>query len=53
MEENGTKNSEEEAAATPSVGENSAPDLGKFKSVDALLRAYGELEAEFTAAVKS
>ena len=24
------------------------PDLGKFKSVDALLRAYGELEAEFT-----
>ena len=48
MEENGTKNSEEEAAATPSVGENSAPDLGKFKSVDALLRAYGELEAEFT-----
>ena len=48
MEENGTKNSEEEAAATPSVGENSAPDLGKFKSVDAPLRAYGELEAEFT-----
>ena len=38
MEENGTKNSEEEAAATPSVGENSAPDLGKFKSVDALFR---------------
>ena len=25
-----------------------APDLGKFKSVDALVRAYGELEAEFT-----
>lgn len=25
-----------------------APDLGKFKSVDALLRAYKELEAEFT-----
>ena len=24
------------------------PDLGKFKSVDALLRAYSELEAEFT-----
>lgn len=24
------------------------PDLGKFKSVDALVRAYGELESEFT-----
>ena len=24
------------------------PDLGKFKSVDALMHAYGELEAEFT-----
>ena len=22
------------------------PDLGKFKSVDALVRAYGELESE-------
>ena len=28
--------------------ENAAPDLGKFKSVEALVRAYGELEAEFT-----
>lgn len=26
----------------------SETDLGKFKSVDALMRAYGELEAEFT-----
>ncbi|MDE7330319.1 MAG: hypothetical protein K2N30_04460 [Clostridia bacterium] len=25
-----------------------APDLGKFKSVDALLKAYSALEAEFT-----
>ena len=24
------------------------PDLGKFKSVDARVRAYGELESEFT-----
>ena len=32
-------------------GENAgegAPSLGKFKSVDALVRAYGELESEFT-----
>lgn len=29
-------------------GPEKAVDLGKFKSVDALLRAYGELEAEFT-----
>ncbi len=38
-EENVTQ-TEEQAADQPS--------LGKFKSVDALLRAYGELEAEFT-----
>ncbi len=42
MEENELQNSEAEAAR------ESVPDLGKFKSVDALLRAYGELEAEFT-----
>ena len=29
-------------------GENAAADLGKFKSVDALLDAYRKLEAEFT-----
>lgn len=28
--------------------EGKTPDLGKFKSVDALLKAYTELEAEFT-----
>ena len=28
--------------------ESATPDLGKFKSVEALARAYGELEAEFT-----
>lgn len=42
MEENELQNSEEGTAR------ESVPDLGKFKSVDALLRAYGELEAEFT-----
>ena len=42
MEENELKNSKEETAG------ETVPDLGKFKSVDALLRAYGELEAEFT-----
>lgn len=42
MEENERQNPDENAAG------ETAPDLGKFKSVDALLRAYGELEAEFT-----
>ena len=42
MEENEQQNSNAEQ-----VGET-VPDLGKFKSVDALLRAYSELEAEFT-----
>lgn len=42
MEENERQNSKTETAG------EAAPDLGKFKSVDALLRAYGELEAEFT-----
>ena len=42
MEENEQQNSNAET-----VGET-ALDLGKFKSVDALLRAYSELEAEFT-----
>lgn len=42
MEENEQQNSKEETAG------EAVPDLGKFKSVDALLRAYGELEAEFT-----
>ena len=41
-EENMTKSTE---GAPMSEGE---PSLGKFKSVDALLHAYGELEAEFT-----
>ena len=45
---------EENIMATDPVGntENAAgtrpPELGKFKSADALLRAYNELEAEFT-----
>ena len=43
-EENVTTTREVEAEAAGAT----APDLGKFKNVDALLRAYGELEAEFT-----
>ena len=41
---------EENELQNPNAGSEgeTAPDLGKFKSVDALLRAYGELEAEFT-----
>lgn len=35
-------------AEEQSPSEKKEPSLGKFKSVDALLRAYGELEAEFT-----
>lgn len=42
MEENERQNPNEGGQG------ESLPDLGKFKSVDALLRAYGELEAEFT-----
>ena len=42
MEENEQQNPKSETAG------EAAPDLGKFKSVDALLRAYSELEAEFT-----
>ena len=44
MEENGMTNPEREAE----TAQPAAPDLGKFKSVDALLRAYAELESEFT-----
>ena len=36
---------EENVGKNPGEG---TPDLGKFKSVDALARAYSELEAEFT-----
>ncbi len=36
---------EENVGMDPKEG---TPDLGKFKSVDALARAYSELEAEFT-----
>lgn len=34
--------------ASAEIKKNAATDLGKFKSVDALLCAYRELEAEFT-----
>ena len=43
MEEENAKIEPSEPCEAPK-----APDLGKFKSVDALVRAYGELEAEFT-----
>lgn len=36
------------AAAREKEGAAAVRDLGKFKSVDALLEAYGSLEAEFT-----
>ena len=36
---------EENRHTDPASG---APDLGKFKNVEALARAYRELEAEFT-----
>ncbi len=39
---------EENEKATEKNEQKSAPVLGKFESVDALARAYGELEAEFT-----
>lgn len=57
-EENGRGNpesAEEEGVTVPECGgaaeESTAaeqPDLGKFKNVEALVRAYKELEAEFT-----
>ena len=40
-EENGTENPGQ-------APQERTPDLGKFQSVDALMRAYQELEAEFT-----
>ena len=45
-EESATQNAE--PVHTGPATENAELSLGKFKSVDALLRAYGELEAEFT-----
>ncbi len=40
---------EENVTAIAAEREGAAPlDLGKFKSVDALMKAYEELEAEFT-----
>ena len=39
---------EENKNVNPTETTAEQPDLGKFKSVDALVRAYGELEAEFT-----
>ena len=46
-----TQNDETEQGAEAQVEKGSADcltDLGKFKSVDALLRAYNSLQAEFT-----
>ncbi len=39
---------EENRNGNPEQTEAPASGLGKFKSVEALVRAYGELEAEFT-----
>ena len=48
-EENRTRTPEAaNAAANHAQEQNAAPDLGKFQSVDALMRAYRELEAEFS-----
>ncbi len=47
-EENKTANPEEESAGAENPREDGLPDLGKFRSVDALARAYRALEAEFT-----
>ena len=44
-ENNGT---EQGAAAQTEEGSSATEKLGKFKSVDALLRAYNSLQAEFT-----
>ena len=45
--ENETTRAAEQAAA-PAETEKATPDLGKFRSVEALLNAYNSLEAEFT-----
>lgn len=50
-EENKTGNPEVQPIAAPAEGQAQSGEpiyLGKFKSVDALMRAYKELEAEFT-----
>ena len=39
---------EQGAAAQENVGSSASSDLGKFKSVNALLQAYNSLQAEFT-----
>lgn len=48
--DNGHKHEEMQATAEPAVAEKieAAAELGKFKSVDALMKAYSDLEAEFT-----
>ena len=46
MEDNLNQNPTSGEPAQPAAAVT--PDLGKFKSVEALVRAYGELEAEFT-----
>lgn len=38
----------EEENMQTETGQENQPSLGKFKSVDALVHAYGQLEAEFT-----
>lgn len=50
-EENKTGNPEAQPTGAPAEGQAQSGEptyLGKFKNVDALMRAYKELEAEFT-----
>lgn len=46
--ENETTKAAEQVEELPAAEAGALPDLGKFKSVEALLRAYNSLEAEFT-----
>jgi hypothetical protein len=48
QEENVYQTEQAAQPATAEMGEQGATALGKFKSVNALLEAYGALEAEFT-----
>ena len=46
--ENETTGAAEQVKELPAAEAGALPDLGKFRSVEALLNAYNSLEAEFT-----
>ena len=46
--ENETTGAAEQVKELPAAEAGALPDLGKFRSVEALLHAYNSLEAEFT-----